>query len=217
FSSLGYSRLVARAEREEGLAELLAIRSETSPAHLRQLIAKATRTVRQRLMAVVRPEARGKIESVLIAIAADIDRVTPRRDYTGAQRRVLAMRQDDALMRATLFEAAEAGDFELTVVLLSVLASIPIPSVERILTNRDAGGLLLLCRALDLKWLTARAMLHLHPVGDRATLTQLDRWLAQFTRIEPAAAERVVRFWRIRTTVASSDIVDDPQRDGDWT
>lgn len=217
FSSLGYSRLVARAEREEGLAELLAIRSETSPAHLRQLIAKATRTVRQRLMAVVRPEARGKIESVLIAIAADIDRVTRRRDYTGAQRRVLAMRQGDALMRATLFEAAEAGEFELTVVLLSVLASIPIPSVERILTNRDAGGLLLLCRALDLKWLTVRAMLHLHPVGDRATLTQLDRWLAQFTRIEPAAAERVVRFWRIRTTVASSDIVDDPQRDGDWT
>jgi uncharacterized protein (DUF2336 family) len=59
FSEVGFSRLVTRAENEAGLAELVAIRAEMSPEQLRQLALQATETVRQRLMAVTKPETCG--------------------------------------------------------------------------------------------------------------------------------------------------------------
>jgi uncharacterized protein (DUF2336 family) len=206
FSETGFSRLVTRAESEAGLAELVAIRSELSSEQLRQLAVKATDAVRQRLMAVATPEARQKIEKVLAEIAAEIDRPNAKpRDYSVAQRLVISMRHDASLMRSTLAEVAAQGEFEATVALLSALGGVGIPVVERVMTNSDEGGLLLLCKAIDLEWPVARRILMLHPVGMRTTATQMDRSCEQFGGINGATAQRVVRFWQVRTAVTSGE------------
>jgi uncharacterized protein (DUF2336 family) len=214
FSDGGFSRLVTRAENEAGLAELVAIRSEMSPEQLRQLALQATETVRQRLMAVTKPETRAKLEKILLEIAAEIDRPKAKpRDYSVAQRLVMSMRHDASLMRVTLAEVAAQGEFEATVALLSALGGVAIPVVERVMTNSDEGGILLLCKAIDLEWPIVRRVLMLHPVGMRTPADQMDKSCEQFGGINAATAQRVVRFWRVRTTVTAGEISEQPQAD----
>jgi uncharacterized protein (DUF2336 family) len=217
FSPGGFARLVTRAEREEGLGELVVIRSEMSPLHLRQLVCKATKIVRQRLLAVAPPEARARIERILFEIAAEIEQpaLSKGRDYASAQRLVLGVKHDAGLMRLMLAEAAEQEKLEMTAVLLSALGAIPMSAVERILTNGNEGGLLLLCRAVDLLWPTVRVVLRLHPLGSGATEAQMDRWFRQFKKINPSTAQRVLGFWRVRGAVTDPRIF---ERDAeDWS
>jgi hypothetical protein len=111
------------------------------------------------------------------------------------------MRHDPALMRARLKEAAEDDEFELSVAVLAALGRISVSAVERVMVGSDPGGLLLLCKALDLEWPVVRPILLLHPAGKRATPMQLDRWCEQLARINAATATRVVRFWQVRAVV----------------
>ena len=93
------------------------------------------------------------------------------------------------------------------------------------MVNSDPGGLLLLCKALDLEWPMVRWILLLHPAGKRATPMQLHRWCEQLAKINFATATRIVRFWQVRTGVPEP-AAPRPSRDGtsgnvhdggDWT
>jgi hypothetical protein len=200
FSQSGFCELVVRAQSEDGLTELVVLRNEITSEQLRDLVAKATETVRRRLTAIARPELHAKIEAILHGVASTLNypEVKRLRNYSAAQELVEGMRRDPARMRARLREAAQNDDFELTVVLLAALAGISVAPIERVMNNRDPGGVLLLCKATNLDWPVARPVLLLHPAGKRATAVQLDRWCEQLTRINPATATRVVRFWQAR-------------------
>ena len=102
FSETGFSDLVTRAENEEGLAELVSIRSEMLPRHFRQLVTKATDTVRRRLMSISDPRTHSKIKKVIVQIGREVDRagVPLKRDYLAAQNLVNAMREDTTLLRS---------------------------------------------------------------------------------------------------------------------
>jgi uncharacterized protein (DUF2336 family) len=206
FSRVSFSSLVTRAEAEEGLTEILALRDEISPEQMHHLVAKATDSVRDKLIATAEPAARARIEGVLQNIASGIDTADRRRprDYRVAQQLAERMRHDPALMRARLKEAAEAGEFELAVALLAVLGKAVPATVERLLAGSDPGGLLLLCKALGLQWPIVRAVLLLHRAGERAPQHQLDRWRDQLAKINLSTAMRVVRFWQVRAVVTAS-------------
>jgi uncharacterized protein (DUF2336 family) len=200
FSPAGFSRLVTRARSEDGLARLVAERHEISPAQLCQLARKATDIVRQRLLALAKPDARERIESVLARIEADIDgsAAERRRDYSAAQRLIEEIGPDPERLRSTLVEVAEQDEFEATVAVLAALAGLSIAAVERVMDGSETGGALLLCRATDLQWPAARAILSLHATGRTATPQRLRELAKQFSTIDPSMAQRVVRFWRVR-------------------
>jgi uncharacterized protein (DUF2336 family) len=200
FSKSGFCTLVVRARDEDGLIELVAFRDEISPEQLRGLVANATETVRRRLTAIARPELRRKIDAVVNGIASTLDQrmAAQQRDYAAARELAEAMRHDPALMRARLKQAAEGNDFELSVAVLAALGGVAVPAVERVMIGNDPGGLLLMCKAIDLQWPVVRPILRLHPAGKRATPMQLDRWCEQLTKINPATAARVARFWQGR-------------------
>jgi uncharacterized protein (DUF2336 family) len=206
FSRSGFCTLVVRAQTEDGLTELLVLRHEISAEQLRELVVKATETVRQRLTAIARPELRARIDAVLHGLASTIDHWNARRprDYSAAQELAERMRHDPALLRTRLKDAAEEDDFELSVAVLAALARISVSAVERVMVSRDAGGLLLLCKAIGLEWPVVRSVLPLHPAGRRAIPVQLDRWCEQFATINPSTASRVVRFWQVRADAAGS-------------
>lgn len=205
FSQAGLSKLVTRAEKEEGLAELVAIRSDISPHQLRQLAAKATDTVRQRLMTTANPEANARIERILVEIADEVggQGAAEKRNYFAARRLYQSIQHDPALVRSTLAEVAARDDFEATVVLLSGLSGIKLKSVEQTLVNSD-GGTLILCKALRIDWPTARAILSLR-AANNAPPVKMDNAFEQFAKISEHTAQRVVRFWQIRTTVGDAD------------
>jgi uncharacterized protein (DUF2336 family) len=88
FSGRGFSTLVTRAEAEVGLAEIVSIRAEMSPRHFRQLLLRASDTVRTRLMAISDPRTHAKIKRTVSQIAREVERAAaaPERDYAAAER-----------------------------------------------------------------------------------------------------------------------------------
>jgi uncharacterized protein (DUF2336 family) len=203
FSETGFSNLVTRAEKEVGLAEIVSIRSEMSPRHFRQLVLRATDTVRRRLMSISDPRTHAKIKKVVAQIAREVDRAdaAPQRDYSAAQNLVYSMREDTTLLRSKLVEFAAKEKVEETVVSLAVLGELSLSAVEKIMTNNDDGGILLLCKGIGLDWSTARAILSLRPAGSRTTAA--NESLARFEKLNVSTARRVLRFWQVRTSVAA--------------
>ena len=104
FSGRGFSKLVARAEVEIGLAEIVAIRSEMSLHHFRALVLGATHTVRQRLMSISDPRLHAKIKRVVNQIAREVERSAAGsdRDYSAAQVVLNPMRGDTPVTSTAL-------------------------------------------------------------------------------------------------------------------
>lgn len=204
FSDDGYSNLVMRAGTEEGLAELVAARSDLSPECLRGMIEKATDTVRQRLLAVAKPEVRARIERALAEAAAAIEQVAPLappRDYAAAERFVASLQPDAVAMRAALRDCAEAGKLEYTIALLAALSAIPIAIAERVVSRGHYGGILVLCRAIEVDWTVVAAILALRDGSGRGHVLASETFFDQFRKLTTQTARRVVRFWQIRANV----------------
>jgi uncharacterized protein (DUF2336 family) len=203
FSETGFLNLVTRAEKEVGLAEIVSIRSEMSPRHFRQLFLRATDTVRRRLMSISDPRTHAQIKRVIAQIAREVHRAdaAPERDYSAAQNLVHSMREDTTLLRSKLLEFAAKEKFEETVVSLAVLGELSLSAVEKIMTNDDDGGILLLCKGIGLDWSTAHAILSLCPAVSRAIAANESH--ARFESLTGLTARRVLRFWRVRTSMAA--------------
>jgi uncharacterized protein (DUF2336 family) len=203
FSATGFSNLVERAQQDEGLAERVATRSEMSPELLRQLTLKATAAVRQRLISVSNPEAHATIDNILMGITAEIDQsdATRPKDYAIAQDLVASLQHDKALLKAKLVEFAAAEQFEEVVAGLAALTGLKVEAVEQCLTNGDKGGILILCRAIKLEWATVSVILTLES-GPRRSIA-LPELALRYAKLNNATAERILRFWQIRTTVAA--------------
>src|SRR5262249_33863487 len=100
----GFSALVKRAEGDGDLAEKVGQRPDI-PAHLfRDLLVRATAVVQQRLLQAAKPETRNEIQRVLEKVSKEYENAAPARDYTAAQRTVMAMRQAGQLGETELAE-----------------------------------------------------------------------------------------------------------------
>ena len=177
-------------------------RDRPSADQLHQLVLTATDVVRRKLIQVAKPEARARIEGVLREVGAEIERQGDEsaREYSMAKRLVERIGPDPALLRSMLVEVAKQNEFEAAVVLLAALASLPIAAVERVVNSGEVGGILLLCKAIDLKWPSVLAVLSVHRTASRAGAVQLDGMSQQFAKIDASTARRVVRFWQVRST-----------------
>jgi hypothetical protein len=206
FSTAGLRTLVNRAQNEDGLTELVAIRHEISPPQLRRLIAKATATVRRKLIAAADPQLRSRIDAVLHGIASDFDslRATEVRGHSPAKHAVGQMCDDKAPMWSSLQYAAQDGDLESCVSILAGLAKMATFRIQRLLTNSDPGGMLLLCKTLDVPWSAVRLLLLARPARKQGSSLELDSWCEQYARINKGTALQVVGFWQPRAVVTDA-------------
>jgi uncharacterized protein (DUF2336 family) len=204
FSDRGFAKLVTRAEVEIGLAEIVAIRSEMLPHHFRQLVSRATDAVRQRLMSMSDPRLHAKIKRVVNQIAREVERTASgsERDYSAAQALMNSMRGDTALLRAKLPEYVNKEQLEETVVCLALLGELSVGEVDAIIKKHDDGGILLLCKGLALTWPTVHSILSLSSAAGGARVA--DDSFARFERLNVSTAERVLRFWRVRSSAGAS-------------
>ncbi len=81
FSDTGYSNIVARAEADDELIEILGLRIDLPIKFLSDLLRRATDAVRARLMSVAPPELQEEIKRVLKAIASAARGDKPARDF----------------------------------------------------------------------------------------------------------------------------------------
>jgi uncharacterized protein (DUF2336 family) len=195
-SPTGFSTLVKRAVTDGILAEKVGQRSDI-PAHLfRDLLMQATEVVQKRLLVKAKPETADEIRRVLAKVSSEIAQSKPR-DYTAAQRTVLALRQAGTFGETELCDFAKAGRFEESVAALSLLCAVPIEVVDRFMLADRADPLLILCKCAGFGWPTARAIMTVRP-GRQASSQGLDDAYANFEKLSPSTARRVVRFWQVR-------------------
>ena len=70
------------------------------------------------------------------------------------------------------------------------------------LTYRDAPAAIeFLCKAFGFSWATARAVISSRPDAKGSSIHSLDAAYANFEKLAPATAQRVVRFWQVREPV----------------
>ena len=194
----GFSTLVKRAEGDGDLAERVGQRADIPPRLFRDLLVRATAVVQQRLLQAAKSETRNEIQRVLEKVSKEFERTAPVRDYTAAQAAVMALHQAGDLNETTLIDFAKSKKFEETVAALSVLCSVPIETADRLMAGDKPDPILILCKAAGYGWTTARAIILSRPSLRGTSAASLDAAFANFEKLSPSTAQRVVRFWQVR-------------------
>jgi uncharacterized protein (DUF2336 family) len=200
-SESGFSVLVAKSETDDSLAVTVGLRPDMPDELFQKLLQQATIEVKSRLLAQATPEMAGQIEHALNKIAGELSggaRVAI--DYAAAEKLTKMMHQENRLGDAEIQEFAKAGRTAETVAALSILAAAPIALVGRLMHGTRIDGILIPCKAAKLSWPTVQAITRLTPAG-RATSDETIR--RDFLALSQATAQRIVRFWHVRSTVRS--------------
>jgi uncharacterized protein DUF2336 len=196
FSDDGYSNIVARAEGDDELVEILGLRIDLPAKLLRELLRRAKDAVRTRLLAIAPPAVRNEIQKVLNDIAQE-GASAPRRNYGVAEELVKLMKQLNELDDVAVYKFAEAGKFDEVTVALAILNDMPIEMIERLMLGPRSDLILIPCRSARLNWPTVEAILRKRPMShpvDEVTLKIAER---DYRRLSLETARRTVRFWQL--------------------
>jgi hypothetical protein len=200
FSDDGYSNIVARAEGDDELVEILGLRLDLPAKLLGDLLRRATDAVRARLLAIAPPAVRDEIQKVLNDIAQE-GGPAPRRNYGVAEQLVKLMKQLNELDDVAVYKFAETDKFDEVTVALAVLNDMPIEMIERLMLGPRADLMLIPCRSARLNWPTVETILRrrpqLRPIDD-ATLAVAER---DYRRLSLETAQRTVRFWQLHNKI----------------
>jgi len=199
FSEGGYVELAHRAETDERLAENLGARMDLSPQLLQDLVAKATETVRARLLAVVPPEGRAAIQQVLFSVSDKVLRkASAPRDFSHATALIDKMQGAGQLNETAIAGFADAGQYEETVVGLARLCAAPVELIERLMQNIRYDGILVASKAAELPWQTFCSILKVRFAPYEVPASDAAQARADFLKLSVATARRMIRFWLVR-------------------
>ena len=199
FSEGGYSAMIARAENDDELIEILGLRVDLPAKFLRDLLRRAKEAVRARLLAIAPPSIREEIRQLLNAIAGETQ--PPRRSYGVAEELVKLMKGLNELDDAAVYNFAEAGKFDEVTVSLALLNDMPLDMMGRLMEGPRNDLLLIPCRSAKLNWPTVESILRNRPKQypiDEPTLEIAQR---DFRKLSMETAQRTVRFWQLHNRI----------------
>ena len=201
FSEAGFATLVNHSEHDGQLAEKVGLRLDLPLQLLRQLIIRATEAVRARLLALAGPESREHIRRVLNTVSEELGSqvgIPQERDYAEAQLFVSSLHKNGDLNEATLVAFAKSHRLLEAIAALSLLCSASCELVANLLRSEHREAFLVPCKAAGLKWSTVTALM-IAVSGVRTMSDQdFDKARADYSKLQPASAQRVLRFWQVR-------------------
>jgi uncharacterized protein (DUF2336 family) len=201
FSDAGYGKLVDRSINDEVLAICVSMRKDIPQEHFNALIAKASEVVFEKL-AASNPHAVHEVHRVLTDITGQDTIAQPKtkRDYREAMAQFDAVRNSGAPVDPVVCEYAAKGKFEETVAALSALSNAPSKLVESVMNDSRAESdfALILAKAAGLSWPTTKQICILRRKAFRYSPQAIDAARHNFDRLQPATAQRLVRFYNER-------------------
>lgn len=201
FSDAGYGKLVDRSINDEVLAICVSMRKDIPQEHFNALIAKASEVVFEKL-AASNPHAVQEVHRVLTDITGQDATAQPKtkRDYREAAAQFEAVRNSGAPVDPVVCEYAAKGKFEETVAALSALSNAPNKLVESVMNDSRAESdfALILAKAAGLSWPTTKQICILRRKAFRYSPQAIDAARHSFDRLQPATAQRLVRFYNER-------------------
>jgi uncharacterized protein (DUF2336 family) len=203
FSQTGFATLIKRAEQDDVLAELAGQRPDLPPHLFAQLLAKATETVKAKLMASLRPEAADDVTRTLNKVARELQAPCPVRDYAEALSRMKLLQADGRLDESIVLESAKASQFEETAAALALLCSVPVELIERLMQGSRIDALLVPCKASGLGWPATKAVVRLTPAQGATSEPAFEIAKKDYANLSVVAAKRIMRFWQVRASVTT--------------
>jgi uncharacterized protein (DUF2336 family) len=199
FSEQGFTRLAARAEGDDALAEAVGMRLDIPLRLLRQLMLKASETVQQRLTAFAPMETREEIHRVVSSITDDVVRqATIAKNFAQARNMVAYLKKNGRFEEASVLEFAKTGRYEEMIVGLSVLCDVSVGLLDRLLSGARHDGLLVACKAADLKWLTVGAVLSCRLGHAVDAVDELRKAKVAYGKLTVPAAKKILKFCVLR-------------------
>jgi uncharacterized protein (DUF2336 family) len=201
-SIAGFSILVQRTEGDEVLAVRIGERTEIPPHLFRQLLARASQSAREKLMAV-HPEFSHEIHEAVEEVSSFIESEALRTslaDHCAAPEYESTARID-RLKDDNLRKLAVTGAFAEVTSALAIMADLPNIFVDKLMTGRRSDGLLALVRAVGLSWPTVKAILLLRADKRIILETEIGYCLACYERLKPETAQQILGFYREREKV----------------
>jgi uncharacterized protein (DUF2336 family) len=199
FSQEGYSTLIGRAGHDGVLTLKLGQRDDLSGELLKELLAGSIEVIRRRLYEVVKPARQAAIKLAMADISSAPELVKNRRDFTPAQRTILALHRDGYLNEGALLGFAKSHRYEEAVAALSAMSGVRIATLDRLVSGDRHDPILIVGKTIGLEWATVRALLLLRLGPNRLpAAADIEAARTNFARLMPSTAERVVQFWKSR-------------------
>jgi uncharacterized protein (DUF2336 family) len=199
FSQTGYSALIRRAGQDGILTLKVGQRDDLSDEQLKDLLAGSVDVVRRRLFEAVKPARRSAIRQAMSAISGEPERVESHRDFTPAQRTILALHGAGQLNEAALLGFARTHKYEESVAALAAMSGVKIATLDRLIAGDRHDPILIVGKLIGLEWATVRALILLRLGPNRVpSPADIESARLNFVRLMPSTAERVVRFWKTR-------------------
>lgn len=201
FSSIGYSALVKRAARDGVLTLTVGQRKDLPDRLLKELLTGTVDVVRRRLFDMAEPGRQAAVAKAMGEMSGKAEQPDKQRDFGPAQRTILTLYRAGDLDEDTLLGFAKDFRYGETVAALSAMSGVPIAAIDRLMSGDRHDPILIISKAIGLDWPTVRALvlLRLGPARIPGS-ADIDNVKANFMRLSPSTAERVVGFWRTRET-----------------
>jgi hypothetical protein len=204
FSNNGHKGMVAHAESDDELTELLGIRIDLPINFLRDLLQRATEAVRARLASIAPAELQEEIKRVLKAISAGAPQreSPPMRDFSRAEAVVRRMKGLNELNDAAIIGFAVSKKFDEVAAALAILNnSAPINMMSRLLEGPRADLILIPCKSAGLNAPAVEAILCNRPINRRIDEATLKLAMKDYGKLTAETAERAVRFWQLHDKI----------------
>ena len=201
FSPIGYSALVKRAAKDGVLTIAVGQRNDLPDRLLKELLTGSVDVVRRRLFDMAEPGRQAAVARALSEISGKTPQPDKQRDFTPAQRTILALYRAGDMNESALLGFAKSYRYSETVAAMSAMSGVPITAVDRLMSGDRHDPILIISKAIGLEWPTVRAivLLRLGPARIPAS-ADIDSVRTNYLRLSPSTAERVVSFWRARET-----------------
>jgi uncharacterized protein (DUF2336 family) len=202
FSDAGYSGIVARADADDELTEILGLRIDLPLQFLRDLLRRATDAVRARLMAIAPAELREEIKRVLKAIASAAgEEASSARDFSRAEALVKLLKDLNELDDAAIIKFAKAKKFEEMAASLALLNNLPTELMAKLLEGPRSDLVLIPCKSGGLSWLAVETILCNRPLKQPLAEPTLNLARKDYGKLSAETAQRTVRWWLIHNKI----------------
>jgi uncharacterized protein (DUF2336 family) len=202
FSESGYAGMVAHAEADDQLTEILGLRIDLPVAFLRDLLRRAAEAVRARLMAVAPPALQEEIKRVLATIANTAVGHAPKaRDFTRAEQIVKRMKGLNELTDTAIASFAETKRFNEVSAALAIQNNVPTEMMAKVIEGPRHDLVLIPCKSAELNWPAVAAILTSRPVKHAIDEQTLKIACSDYGRLSVETARRTLRFWQVHDKI----------------
>jgi uncharacterized protein (DUF2336 family) len=202
FSDAGYSGIVAHADADDELTEILGLRIDLPLKFLRDLLRRATNAVRARLATLAPPELQEEIKRILKSIAgAAGDDAPSGRDFDRADKLVKLLKEHNELNNGAVVKFAGARKFDEVAAALAILNHVPTEMMARLLEGPRSDLILIPCKSAGLNWLAVEAILSNRPLQQPISEPTLKLAWKDYGKLSVETAQRTLRFWQVHNKI----------------